>query len=176
MPKTEMKFYCNICNKVYDDFEDAFTCEQDCLIKRNKKSCQYIIENEIGINPYRKYFWLNMNDDERQRTYEMSSEERLKVKQQEEKLRLTQAFAELCHKETQIIAANKEKDSIYLMAKAQELTEKKIDFVGRAVKNIKDEGLLKEVLARFDQIHAGFMATINQLISNSNSNFSPNKG
>ena len=62
------------------------------------------------------------------------------------------------------------------MAKAQELTEKKIDFVGRAIKHIKDEGLLKEVLARFDQIHAGFMSTINQLITKSNSNFSPDKG
>jgi hypothetical protein len=122
------------------------------------------------------YKLVDMNDVEKEQIFEMSSKERLEFKQQEEKLRLTQAFAELCHKETQIIAGNKEKDSIYLMAKAQELTEKKIDFVGRAIKHIKDEGLLKEVLARFDQIHAGFMSTINQLITMSNSNFSPDKG
>lgn len=122
------------------------------------------------------YKLVDMNDVEKEQIFEMSSKERLEFKQQEEKLRLTQAFAELCHKETQIIAGNKEKDSIYLMAKAQELTEKKIDFVGRAIKHIKEEGLLKEVLARFDQIHAGFMSTINQLITKSNSNFSPDKG
>jgi hypothetical protein len=122
------------------------------------------------------YKLVDMNDVEKEQIFEMSSKERLEFKQQEEKLRLTQAFAELCHKETQIIACNKEKDSIYLMAKAQELTEKKIDFVGRAIKHIKEEGLLKEVLARFDQIHAGFMNTINQLITKSNSNFSPDKG
>lgn len=122
------------------------------------------------------YKLVDMNDVEKEQIFEMSSKERLEFKQQEEKLRLTQAFAELSHKETQIIAGNKEKDSIYLMAKAQELTEKKIDFVGRAIKHIKDEGLLKEVLARFDQIHAGFMFTINQLITKSNSNFSPDKG
>lgn len=122
------------------------------------------------------YKLVDMNDVEKEQIFEMSSKERLEFKQQEEKLRLTQAFAELCHKETQIIAGNKEKDSIYLMAKAQELTEKKIDFVGRAIKHIKDEALLKDVLARFDQIHAGFMTTINQLITKSNSNFSPDKG
>lgn len=119
---------------------------------------------------------VDMNDFEKEKIFKMSSEERLKFKQQEEKLRLTQAFAELCLKETQIIAGNKEKDSIYLMAKAQELTEKKIDFVGRAIKHIKDEGLLKEVLTRFDMIHAGFMTTINQLINKSNDNFSSDNG
>lgn len=122
------------------------------------------------------YKLVDMNDDEKQQIFEMSSKERLEYKQQEEKLRLTQAFAELCHKETQIIAGNKEKDSLYLMVKAHEMAEKKIDFVGRAIKSIKDEALLKQVLEQFEQIHAGFMNTIDQLIARSNSNFSPNRG
>lgn len=121
------------------------------------------------------YKLVDMNDAEKEKIFEMSSKERLDFKQQEEKLRLTQAFAELCHKETQILAGNKEKDSIYLMAKAQEITEKKIDFVGRAMKHIKDEGQLKVVLTRFDQIHEGFMQAIDQLIAKSNASFSPDK-
>ena len=122
------------------------------------------------------YKLVDMNDDENQQIFQMSSKERLEYKQQEEKLRLTQAFAELCQKETQIIASNKEKDSLYLMTKAHEMAEKKIDFVGRAIKRIKDESLLKQVLEQFEQIHAGFMSTIDQLIAKSNSNFSTNRG
>lgn len=121
------------------------------------------------------YKIVDLNDEEKEQIISMSSTERLKMKEQEENLRLTQQFAELCHKETQVIAENKEKDSIYLMIKAQEMTDKKIDFVARAVGNIKDEELLREVLGRFDQIHSGFMATLNQLIIKSNANFSPIK-
>jgi hypothetical protein len=122
------------------------------------------------------YELVDMNDDEKKQIFEMSSKERLEFKQQEEKLRLTQAFAELCQQETQIIAANKAKDSIFLMAKLQELTEKKIDFDERAMSTIMDEDLLNEILAKFNQIHNGFMDTINQLIIKSNSNFSTDKG
>ena len=122
------------------------------------------------------YKLVDMNDDEKQQIFQMSSKERLEYKQQEEKLCLTKAFAELCHKETQIIAGNKEKDSLYLMAKAHEMAERKIDFIGRAIKSIKDETLLKQVLEQFEQIHVGFMNTIDQLIAKSNSNFSTNRG
>lgn len=132
----------------------------------------------IKISPTgdRKLYYklIDMNDAEKEKIFEMSSKERMAVKQQEEKLRLTNAFAELCHKETQVIASNMQKDSIYLMAKAQEMTERKIDFVARALKNIKDETLLSEVLASFEAVHTGFMNVISQLISKSNSNFSTN--
>jgi len=122
------------------------------------------------------YKLVDMNDDEKQQIFQMSSKERLEYKQQEEKMRLTQAFAELCHKETQIIAGNKEKDSLYLMAKAHEMAEKKIEFEAKAIKSIKDETLLTQVLEQFEKIHAGLMNTIDQLIAKSNSNFSPNEG
>lgn len=122
------------------------------------------------------YKLVDLNDDEKEQIFKMSSKERLELKQQEEKLRLTEAFSELCHKETQVIAEHKAKDSIYLMAKAQEITDKKIDFVARAMKRIKDESVLKEVLARFDEAHAGIMTIIQQLINKSNSNFSTNNG
>ena len=62
------------------------------------------------------------------------------------------------------------------MAKAHEMAERKIDFIGRAIKSIKDETLLKQVLEQFEQIHVGFMNTIDQLIAKSNSNFSTNRG
>jgi len=122
------------------------------------------------------YKLVDANDEEKEKIFEMCSKERLEFKSQEEKLRLTEAFAELCYKETQIVTSYKEKDSLYLMLKAQEMTEHKLEFVARAIKNIKDESVLKEVLGYFDSVHSGFMETINQLIIKSNSNFSTFKG
>lgn len=118
------------------------------------------------------YILVDANDLERERVHEMSSNERLQLKGQEEKLRLTQAFNDLCCKEIQIYLSSKEKDSNYLMIKALEMSERKIDLVGKAVKSIKDETLLNETLVTFENIHAGFMQTVNQLLAKSNSNFS----
>lgn len=121
------------------------------------------------------YKLVDMNDAENEKMFLMSSGERLKVKQQEEKLRLTQVFSELCLKETQVIANHKEKDSVYLMAKVQELTDKKIDFVAKALKRIKDEKILAQVLSKLDEIHNGFLKTIEDVTAKSNANFSVNK-
>jgi hypothetical protein len=118
---------------------------------------------------------IDMNDEEKEKTYEMLSKERLELNQQEEKFRLTKAFAEICHKEVDIITTYKQKDSIYLMTKAQEMSDKKIDFIGRAIKTIKDPSMLNEVLAQIERVYSGYMDIINQLTTKSNNNFSTDK-
>lgn len=121
------------------------------------------------------YKLVDMHDEENEKMFVMSSEERIKVKQQEEKLRLTQTFAELCLKETQVIANLKEKDSVFLMTKVQELTDKKLDFVAKALNMVQDKTILAQVLSKFDEIHNGFLNTIQELIAKSNANYSVNK-
>ncbi|MBL0053076.1 MAG: DUF4407 domain-containing protein [Bacteroidetes bacterium] len=83
------------------------------------------------------YELIDINDKERAEIFLMSSEERKVVHQQAERLRYTQEYAELCVKETQIISSAKEKDSMYLMERATAISEKKLDFISKAVKNIK---------------------------------------
>lgn len=121
------------------------------------------------------YKLVDANDLEREQVHEMSSKERLQLKSQEEKLRLTQAFNEICCKEIQSFLTAKEKDSNYLMMKALEMSERKIDIAGKAIKSIKDETLLNETLTVLENIHAGFMQTVEQLLSKSNTNFSTSK-
>lgn len=117
---------------------------------------------------------VDITDKEREEIYAMSSEERKVVRQQEEKLRYTEEYAYLCMKETQIISSSKEKDTVFLMDRATALTEKKMDFITRATKNIKDPTMLQTVINHLNQIHVGFMSTIETLLSKSNRNFGTN--
>ena len=117
---------------------------------------------------------IDIADKEREDIYIMSSDERKAVRQQEEKLRYTEEYANLCMKETQIISSSKEKDTVFLMDRATALTEKKLDFITRATKSIKDPAMLQTVINHLNQIHDGFMATIEHLLSKSNRNFGTN--
>jgi hypothetical protein len=117
---------------------------------------------------------VDIADKEREEVYTMSSDERKAVHQQEEKLRYTQVYADLCLKETQIISTSKEKDTVYLMDRATALTEKKLDIITRATKSIKDPVLLQTVINHLNDIHNGFMSTIEHLLSKSNKNFGAN--
>lgn len=117
---------------------------------------------------------VDIADKEREQIYTMSSEERKVVHHQAEKLRYTQEYAELCMKETQIISSSKEKDTVFLMDRATALTEKKLDFITRATKTIKDPAMLQTVINHLNEIHDGFMMTIEHLLSKSNRNFGTN--
>nr|WP_315123934.1 DUF4407 domain-containing protein [uncultured Capnocytophaga sp.] len=115
------------------------------------------------------YKILDMNDLEQKRILELSSQERLEYRQKEEKLRITKALAELYFKQIQTVIDSKEKDSIYLMDKVLNISQKKMDLISKAM-NIKEKSLLEEVLAQFGQIHEGFMLTVNDLIEKSKLN------
>lgn len=117
---------------------------------------------------------VDIADREKEEIFQMSSEERKAVRQQEEKLRYTEEYARLCMKETQVISSAKEKDTVFLMDSATALTEKKLDFITKATKNIKDPVMLQSVINHLNRMHEGFMATIEMLLSKSNKNFGAN--
>ena len=104
----------------------------------------------------------------------MSSDERKAVRQQEEKLRYTEEYANLCMKETQIISSSKEKDTLFLMDRATALTEKNLTLLRGQPKSIKDPTILQSVINHLNQIHDGFIGTIEHLLSKSNKNFGTN--
>ena len=115
------------------------------------------------------YKIVDMNDLEQKRILELTSQERLEYRQKEEKLRITKALAELYFKQIQTVIDSKEKESIYLMDKVLNISQKKMDLISKAM-NIKEKSLPEEVLAQFGQIHEGFMLTVNDLIEKSKLN------
>jgi hypothetical protein len=142
-----------------------------CMIELLPLMIKLTPSNDRGL-----YFELiDINDKEKADIFLMSSEERKTVRKQEEKLRYTQEYSELCIKETQIISSAKEKDTIYLMDRATSIAEKKLDFIAKAIKNIKDPVLLEAIINNLNQIHNGFMVTIDNLLSKSNKNFGSDK-
>jgi hypothetical protein len=121
------------------------------------------------------YAIADKSDEESEQVFSMSSAERLKIKQQEDKLIYTEAYANLCHSEIKVLIDNKEKDTTYLMSKALMMSEKKTDLIGKVVKKIKDKQLLDEVIASIQSSHNGYMTVLNELIGKSNSNYPPSK-
>lgn len=52
MPRKEVKYYCNICNKVYDNEDSAIECEARHLIPEGISSPEYMQNDNKNIYPY----------------------------------------------------------------------------------------------------------------------------
>lgn len=60
---------CSYCGKEYDNLEEAINCEKNCVRKSNGERCEYKIEKDIGIDPSRKYCWLEEDDAQDRTSY-----------------------------------------------------------------------------------------------------------
>ena len=52
MPRTETRYFCNICNKVYFEIQEAIECEKNHLIPESISSPEYLKSDRKNIYPY----------------------------------------------------------------------------------------------------------------------------
>lgn len=52
MPRKEVKYYCNLCNKTYVNEDSAIECEAHHLIPEGIDSPEYLRDDKKNIYPY----------------------------------------------------------------------------------------------------------------------------
>lgn len=122
------------------------------------------------------YEMIDRNDEEVLEIQEASSEERKAVLVKSESVRRTREILELFKMESQSILNSKKEYTVYLMDQLSIMTEKKLNYQFKIIKNVQDEISREKLLSELDEIFDGFMSTVDSLLLKSNNFHSKTTG
>ena len=114
------------------------------------------------------YEIIDRNDDEALEIQEATAEERKAVLIKSESIRRTKEILELFKIETKAVLNSKKEQTVFLMEQLNTMTDKKLAFQFKIIKNVTDEGAREKLLTELDEIFNGFVGTVETILEKSN--------
>ena len=114
------------------------------------------------------YEIIDRNDDEALEILDATADERKAVLIKTESIRRTKEILGLFKIETQAVLESKKEHTLFLMDQLNAMTERKLSYQFKIIKNVTDDVVRDKLLVELDDIFDGFVETIETLLEKSN--------